>query len=115
MWKEAYLVSREGAVDPLPDMISARCWHGVIEVHHSVYVFGGAGKLHADKCIAYAGDCTFQTVAGMIYSALKECEKIDLNSSSRIWKDLPAMREEKSLFNPCEWGEFLYLCAAIRS
>lgn len=39
-WSVAYLLSPDGAVDPLPNMSTARWGHGVIQVLH-VYVFGG--------------------------------------------------------------------------
>lgn len=109
VWKEAYLLSPEGEVEGLPWMISARCWHGVIALHHSVYIFGGAGKVNTDKCTIHTGDCNNNTVAGMRYSALRESEKIEL-SSARAWVDLPDMREKRSHFNPCQFDEFIYLC-----
>lgn len=42
-WKVAYLLDRNGTVDNLPDMLSGRCRHGVIQIQH-LYIFGG-GKL----------------------------------------------------------------------
>lgn len=39
-WTAAYLLSRNGAVEQLPDMTLFRCAHGVIQVMH-IYVFGG--------------------------------------------------------------------------
>ena len=37
----AYFLSRDGAVEQLPNMFTARCWHGVVQVRH-IYVFGGS-------------------------------------------------------------------------
>ena len=38
--QHACLLSRDGAVEQLPKMLTARCWHGVIQVLH-IYIFGG--------------------------------------------------------------------------
>ena len=43
-WKVAYLLSLEGTVEKLPEMLSARWCHGIIEYLSTIYVFGG-GKL----------------------------------------------------------------------
>ena len=40
MWKEAYILGLNGAVNQLPDMLTARYYHGIIQVRH-IYVFGG--------------------------------------------------------------------------
>lgn len=37
----AYLLGRDGAVDSLPNMLTARCSHGVIQVSQ-LYIFGGS-------------------------------------------------------------------------
>lgn len=42
-WKEACLISLDGMVNQLPNMLTARFYHGIIEVI-DLYVFGG-GKL----------------------------------------------------------------------
>lgn len=43
-WSAAYLLSRDGIVEQLPDMLKARCCHGVIQILH-IYIFGGYSKL----------------------------------------------------------------------
>lgn len=43
-WSAAYLLGRDGAVDELPRMLTARLAHGVIQVLR-LYVFGGLGTL----------------------------------------------------------------------
>lgn len=43
-WKVSYLLSCNGDVEELPDLLTARKYHGVIQVVH-VYVFGGICKL----------------------------------------------------------------------
>lgn len=40
-WNVAYLLSRDGAVEELPVMLTARRYHGVIQVLR-LYVFGGS-------------------------------------------------------------------------
>lgn len=39
-WKGAYILGLSGVVEQLPDMLTARYYHGIIQVH-SIYTFGG--------------------------------------------------------------------------
>lgn len=39
-WKKAYLLGLDGKVDQLPNMLTARTGHGIIQLGH-IYVFGG--------------------------------------------------------------------------
>jgi hypothetical protein len=44
------------------------------------------------------------------YSALCECEKIDLIAQNRTWIALPDMEYGRFSFNPCLFRRFVYLC-----
>ena len=102
----AYLLSRDGAINSLPSMQTARGYHGIIQVQ-DIYVFGG-GKRYAVNIHTDFGSKA--SLAGRIYSALKECEKMNLSDCK--WTALPDMQEERCYFNPCEFNGYVYVCGS---
>lgn len=93
---------RNGAVDSLPDMIAARYSHGIIEISASArYIC--SEEVSPNQLVQFSQPVPAQDVtdyaAGIHHSALKACEKIDLNY--RTWAALSDMKESRNCFNPC--------------
>lgn len=102
----AYLLSRDGTINALPSMQTARGYHGVIQVQ-DIYVFGGSKRYAVNIHTDFGSKAS---LAGMAYSALKECEKMNLSDCK--WTALPDMKEERCYFNPCEFNGYVYVCGS---
>lgn len=104
--KTAYLLGRNGTVDQLPCMLTARYHHGLIQLQH-LYVFGGC-KFYVVSTI-HTDYSNKQVTGGRNYAGyLKDCEMLDL--TTRMWKHLPDMVEGRSGFNPCLFNRWVYVC-----
>lgn len=66
-WDDAYLLSRDGVVDQLPHMLTARKSHGVIQLQH-IYVFSGC-KRYADSTV-HIGNSNRQCSLYAIYKTV---------------------------------------------
>lgn len=97
MLSKAYLLSRDGTVEMLPDMLIARYNHGVIEVLLRIYVFGGGERKGV-----------YAIIKNIVQ--FQQCEKIDLSMHNRKWQPLPDMKEGRWAFNPCLFNEYVYVC-----
>ena len=84
-------IEPSGSVHPLQSMLSRRHSPAIIEVHTTLYLFGG-----------------------FLTATLTSCEKLRiwpmLGISSRPWQPLPDAPHARSACNPCAFQTFIYLC-----
>ena len=83
----AYHISRLGGVHPLPNMATARKWHGMVVYTGVCYVFGGVGPDDSD---------------------IPLCERMRMKGEER-WEKIRPMISARSSFNPCLYADLIYL------
>ena len=92
-----YEITPLGCTSPLPDLQYARYLHGSIYLPslHSLYVFGGMRGSAAH--ITDTPSC--------------ECLPLNTDDTSQ-WKALPKMQIPRKRFNPCWFGNLIFLCGS---
>lgn len=85
VWKSAYLLSKSGKVQTLPDMNFGHGSPGLVVWNGKVLVFGSHSK-----------------------PAEKECEGLRLTAS--VWEILSPMHKQRCTFTATVWQEAVYLC-----
>lgn len=91
-WTYSCLIEKDGTVCELPNMLQARCNHGLIQWQRTVLVFGGAYEYG--------------------YRAESECIQL---TALKSWKSLPNMSQGKANFNACRYAGLIYLCGGMSS
>lgn len=91
-WSYCCFIEGDGTVLDMPNMLQARCNHGLIQWKCQILVFGGVYE----------------------YGYHSKSEYIQLGALE-TWKALPNMSQGKANFNPCRYIGRIYLCGGMSS